>query len=332
MRFLSTYDTDAIIRHIQAEYEASLGMGIHTEEFFLQHAIALAELNVRSNSGGPFGAILTSNDIQPRILGVGVNHVVPLHDPTAHAEIMALRDAARRYPDYDFTNTILYSSCECCPMCLTAIIGSGIGSIFYSCTTEDADEAGFSDARQYALCRNAPNKLPFTSLSALPSEEQTQLLAALADHGAAVIAPDGSTIATGDDSRDVLHDPTAIASVQAIRNACSQLQQFDLSNSYRLLTRDKPHPTGFMASDWAYIGYPSASSQATRDPLATIYCSNNYEEMINSDAQTIYCQPSLPNRERIISTRRYSRITHAARSNAFYLWKDAVKINKRLAY
>lgn len=102
----------------------------------------LSEDNLKTNVGGPFGACIVKNG---NIIGKGSNHVLSNNDPTAHAEIMAIRDACKNINSYDLSNCELYTSCYPCPMCLSAIIWSNIKKVYYGNTKEDASSIGFRD-------------------------------------------------------------------------------------------------------------------------------------------------------------------------------------------
>lgn len=102
-----------------------------------------AENGISLNEGGPFGAVITDKD--GSIIATGNNQVLKNNDPTAHAEVMAIRNACKKLNTYDLSNYILYTSCEPCPMCLSAIIWSNIKEIYYACTREDASNIGFRD-------------------------------------------------------------------------------------------------------------------------------------------------------------------------------------------
>ena len=97
----------------------------------------------QNNEGGPFGAVIV--DRQGNIIADGNNKVFLEKDPTAHAEIVAIRKACKKLNTYDLSNYILYTSCEPCPMCLSAIIWSNIKKVYYGCTKKDAGEIGFRD-------------------------------------------------------------------------------------------------------------------------------------------------------------------------------------------
>ncbi len=117
-----------------------------SDEEFLRRAIALSMENARGSSGGPFGAIVVKDG---RIVGEGVNSVTTTNDPTAHAEVMAIRDACRKLGTFDLKGATIYTSCEPCPMCLTAILWARIGRMVYACDRNDAAAAGFDDSWFY---------------------------------------------------------------------------------------------------------------------------------------------------------------------------------------
>lgn len=109
---------------------------------YMQFAKDLSDQNLLTNNGGPFGAVIVKDNI---IVGVGNNHVLKNNDPTAHAEVMAIRDACKNLNTYDLTGCVLYTSCYPCPMCLSAIIWANIKTIYYGNTKEDAADIGFRD-------------------------------------------------------------------------------------------------------------------------------------------------------------------------------------------
>lgn len=115
------------------------------ERTYILHAIRLAEKGI-ADGAGPFGAVIVKDGI---ILAEAVNRVVINSDPTAHAEINAIREAASLLKSHDLSECTLYCSCEPCPMCLGAIYWSGIRKIVYSSDRHDAEEAGFSDRYIY---------------------------------------------------------------------------------------------------------------------------------------------------------------------------------------
>ena len=112
------------------------------EQQFIKKAIQLALDNVTGSTGGPFGAVVVKNG---EIVGVGQNQVTKLNDPTAHAEIQAIREACQRLNTFQLDDCELYTSCEPCPMCLGAIFWARPKAVYYACTKEDAAAIGFDD-------------------------------------------------------------------------------------------------------------------------------------------------------------------------------------------
>ena len=102
-----------------------------------------AQKSIRKKEGGPFGAVIL--DEKGNVIANGNSKVIVNNDPTAHAEIVAIRSACRKLKKYDLSNCILYTSCEPCPMCLSAIIWANIKEVYYACTREDAESIGFRD-------------------------------------------------------------------------------------------------------------------------------------------------------------------------------------------
>jgi len=113
---------------------------------FMRRAIALAMENVRTGSGGPFAAVIAKAG---RIIAEGANRVTATNDPTAHAEVVAIREACRILGDFQLTGCDLYTTCEPCPMCLGAIYWARPARVFYACVAADAAAAGFDDAFIY---------------------------------------------------------------------------------------------------------------------------------------------------------------------------------------
>src|ERR1022692_4250799 len=113
----------------------------------MQRAIALATENVLSGSGGPFGAVVVRNG---QIIATGVNLVTSTNDPTAHAEVVAIRAACKEVGDFRLAGCVVYTSCEPCPMCLSALYWSRCDAIFFGNSAADAMAAGFDDSFLYA--------------------------------------------------------------------------------------------------------------------------------------------------------------------------------------
>jgi guanine deaminase len=121
---------------------------------FMRHAIELALQNVRSAKGGPFAAIVVKDGV---IVAEGTNLVTATNDPTAHAELVAIREACRKLGTFQLTGCELYTTCEPCPMCLGAIYWARPTSVFYACNAADAAAAGFDDDFIYAELRKSPS-------------------------------------------------------------------------------------------------------------------------------------------------------------------------------
>ena len=110
-----------------------------SDSIFLQQAIELALMNVRTGKGGPFGAILARDG---SLVSSGVNEVTLLNDPTAHAEIQAIRAAARAFDSFSLESCTLYASCEPCPMCLGAIYWARVQRVVYAATRSRRGRGG----------------------------------------------------------------------------------------------------------------------------------------------------------------------------------------------
>lgn len=113
------------------------------DEHFLREAIRLSIEKVAAGEGGPFGALVVR---QGEIVGRGWNRVIGTNDPTAHAEIVAIRDACRQLATFRLAGCTLYASCEPCPMCLAAAYWARIERLCYAASSEDAAAAGFDDS------------------------------------------------------------------------------------------------------------------------------------------------------------------------------------------
>ena len=113
-----------------------------THEYFMEKAVELSLENMRAGKGGPFGAIIVR---QGKIVGTGANHVTSDNDPTAHAEVVAIRDACTNLGTFQLDDCEIYTSCEPCPMCLAAIYWARPKAIYYANTRKDAADIGFDD-------------------------------------------------------------------------------------------------------------------------------------------------------------------------------------------
>ncbi|HED36110.1 MAG TPA: nucleoside deaminase [Gammaproteobacteria bacterium] len=143
------------------------------DQQFLQQAIELA-IRSASQEGGPFGAVIVKDG---KIIGRGHNQVTETCDPSAHAEIIAIRDACKTINEYQLTECTLYASCEPCPMCMSAIYWARIPRLVYAATSADAAQAGFDDqfiydelakppAQRCISIKHQPHKLATQSFEA----------------------------------------------------------------------------------------------------------------------------------------------------------------------
>ncbi|HEU5053674.1 MAG TPA: nucleoside deaminase [Hanamia sp.] len=116
------------------------------EEKFMNEAISLAERGMEKGEGGPFGCVIVKED---RIIGRGNNKVISTNDPTAHAEIIAIREACKNLSSFQLEDCEVYTSCEPCPMCLGAIYWARPKVVYYANTRTDAANIGFDDSMIY---------------------------------------------------------------------------------------------------------------------------------------------------------------------------------------
>lgn len=136
---------------------------MNNNTYFMQRAIDLAVANVQSGKGGPFGAVVVKNGL---IIAEGCNKVTTHNDPTAHAEVEAIRAACRTLGHFQLTGCQLYTSCEPCPMCLGAIYWARPDRVYFANTQLDAAEIGFDDAFIYEEIALTPpqRRIPFIQM------------------------------------------------------------------------------------------------------------------------------------------------------------------------
>jgi guanine deaminase len=130
---------------------------------FMRKAISLAKDGVLAGNGGPFGCVIVKDG---EIIGKGSNMVLKTNDPTAHAEVVAIREACKTLNHFQLEGCEVYTSCEPCPMCLGAIFWARPSRVYYACTKEDAAGAGFDDDFIYKEIEVSPSerKIPMDSL------------------------------------------------------------------------------------------------------------------------------------------------------------------------
>ena len=129
---------------------------------FMLRAIELS-ISSAKDTGGPFGCVIVKDD---KIIAEGSNKVTFSNDPTAHAEIVAIREACKQLNTFNLSDCDLYASCEPCPMCLSAIYWSHVDNIFYANTREDAKKINFDDSLIYSeiLKKNEDRKIPIKQM------------------------------------------------------------------------------------------------------------------------------------------------------------------------
>lgn len=128
-------------------------------EAFMKRAIELSEIgSMVKKTGGPFGAVIVKDN---KIIGEGYNQVIAQNDPTWHGEIEAIKKAGKNIGSYDLSGSVLYTSAECCPMCLTAAYWANISHIFYAATIQDALKyGGFRDVNFYQeVCKKPEDRI-----------------------------------------------------------------------------------------------------------------------------------------------------------------------------
>jgi len=138
-----------------------------THHLFMRRAIALAAEGISNRSGGPFGAVIVKDG---QIIGEGYNQVVEGNDPTAHAEMVAIRRACQQIQHFHLENCILYTSCEPCPMCLSASYWAHIRQIYFACMRVDAQNIGFDDAFIYEELGQTPSDRSIPAIELMGSE------------------------------------------------------------------------------------------------------------------------------------------------------------------
>ena len=131
------------------------GKGSNQGDVFIDAALEEALNAINNNDGGPFGAVIVQNNV---IIARGHNMVIGSKDPTAHAEIVAIRRASLILNRFDLSDCDIYSTCEPCPMCLSAIFWARIKTLRYGCSKKDAAAIGFDDELFYELIKGDSNK------------------------------------------------------------------------------------------------------------------------------------------------------------------------------
>ncbi len=270
----------------------------------LRYAVRAACHSVHNREGGPFGALLvdfeTADDV-PLVVGFGTNHVVTMNDPSAHAEICAIRSAAQQLGRSDLSDLTLITSCECCPMCLAAAVGCKISRVYFAATRSDAARAGFSDENQYGLMARGGIEQHARKAPDIAAAEHL-----LSGHDAMVQISDGEERLAyfGDYATANPDDPTDLPVIQAIKRACrglalrrskasgKDMQIFHLPDDALLISRDTPHPLSLVMADWARIGrirgsdaHNPADDAPAKDNSRILYLRGQFEAMLIRDKQ-----------------------------------------------
>jgi guanine deaminase len=147
---------------------------METHEKFMRMAIRLSEKNVLQSLGGPFGAVIVKNG---KVIAKSANKVTSSNDPTAHAEVAAIRLACKKLKTFDLSGCIVYTSCEPCPMCLGALYWARVDTIYYGNTKKDAAKIDFDDQFIYEELDKKINdrKLPIIQLLRDEAQQAFQL-------------------------------------------------------------------------------------------------------------------------------------------------------------
>lgn len=133
---------------------------------WMKVAYSEASQGILANEGGPFGAVVVKDDM---IIASAHNQVLKDNDPTAHAEINAIREASKKLESFDLSGCVLYTTCEPCPMCLGAIFWARIKSVYYGATKEDAKRGGFDDSLFYEMINGAKSDVVLNQIDAQES-------------------------------------------------------------------------------------------------------------------------------------------------------------------
>ncbi|MCZ8316537.1 nucleoside deaminase [Phreatobacter sp.] len=142
-------------------------MSTDLDALFMAHTIALSREHMRAGHGGPFGAVVV---VDGKVVAEGWNQVTSTNDPTAHAEVVAIRRACTALNRFDLRGATLYTSCEPCPMCLCSALWARVDRIVYANTRDDAAAIGFDDAPFYAEMVRAP-AVTMARMDHTPSDE-----------------------------------------------------------------------------------------------------------------------------------------------------------------
>jgi tRNA(Arg) A34 adenosine deaminase TadA len=147
---------------------------VDINSIFLREAIQLSWISMEQNEGGPFGAVVVRGE---EVVGRGWNRVTSTNDPTAHAEVVAIREACSNLGTFSLAGCQIYSSCEPCPLCLAAVYWARMDRIYYAATRDDAALAGFDDRHFYEELAKDANRRSIPSVQRLRDEARLALQA-----------------------------------------------------------------------------------------------------------------------------------------------------------
>ena len=355
-----TGQTNQLIHQYQTKLnEVYLNDPDQMDAFLMNLVSELSLANVNKNGqgtltfdnieGGPFSAlIVTHNEVgPPLIVGVGTNHVVPESDPSAHGEMSAIRDAIHRLGYSDLSGMKMYSSCECCPQCQSAVTAVGIRELLYANSRFEAADIGFSDEQQYRLMAQMNQSI----LSIYQSDFCDEYLKCLGEYGAVVLDENRQMIAHDGDrgSRDPFQ---SLPYLRAILGACKKLNTFHLPEGFILISRYKLHPMAFVTADWARLGRVRDKAnpedptldQFQKNRSCLLYVEDIFEEFIVHDAlkkehlavksTDILNDVLKSGRERLhVKTSRIEGDTVLSHAQmAFKQWSRIVEANQQLKY
>lgn len=139
---------------------------------YMEIAIEEAKKGIRKGHGGPFGAVIVKDD---EIVARGHNRVVETNDPTAHGEIVAIREATKKLNTFDLSGCELYTTGYPCPMCMSAIIWANIKKVYYSCNAKDAEKIGFRDDFIYQFIESGCNNTDLLNIQEVSREDGLKL-------------------------------------------------------------------------------------------------------------------------------------------------------------
>ncbi|MBL0319150.1 MAG: nucleoside deaminase [Alphaproteobacteria bacterium] len=301
-------------------------------ESFLDLSLHLAKDNIAMHQGGPFGAVLVWYPDEmgtqvPEIIGMGTNHVTTKDDPTAHAEIEALRQTAREHRHLHDGKLVLYSSSECCPMCLGMAKSAGVSDIFYVNDRHQAALIGFSDEAQYSILQHSLDRLmiPLHTLS----DDKQHYYEKILGTSQAVLLKSKTECARCEvePSMDLL----TTSSMVVIQTACNLTKNVWLGSEYSLISRKKLHLSALMACDWARI---------LRDPDCMHQDEPIYDKEARGEHRVIYVEEEvekitallkIPENDTSIYRTEDIKLLNAGKQ-LFAQWAQGVKVGEHEAY